>query len=91
MKRLEIEGIDAQTLKDIISATVKNELDLALSKLKPESPDTYLTRDEVCTLLKISSKTLHNWRESKQLIPYSISGRVYYLRSDIDKAMVKLE
>jgi excisionase family DNA binding protein len=52
--------------------------------------EEYLTRKEVAELLKIELSTLHNWCKKGKLKPYGIGNRVYFLRSDIEKALVPL-
>lgn len=44
---------------------------------------TWLTGDEICRLLRVSKRTLQNYRD-KRVIPFSQIGRkIYYKYSDI--------
>jgi excisionase family DNA binding protein len=45
---------------------------------------TWLTGDEICKLLRVSKRTLQNYRD-KRVIPFSQIGRkIYYKVSDIE-------
>lgn len=59
-------------------------------KFEPKKPVELLTRKEVTMLLHCDLSTLHNWCKKGKLIPYGIGNRVYYKRSDIEAALVKL-
>lgn len=52
--------------------------------------EEYLTRRQVADLFQIELSTLHNWCKKGKLKPYGTGNRVYFLRSDIDKALVPL-
>ena len=43
-----------------------------------------LTRVEVAKLLKVDLSTLHNWNKTGTLKASKVSGKVYYLKSDIE-------
>ena len=63
-----------------------------ISELKehfePKAPTEWLTRTEVSELLKCDISTVHNWTKSGRLIPFGISNRVYYKRSQVEKALI---
>ncbi|MEG9328554.1 helix-turn-helix domain-containing protein [Salinimicrobium catena] len=55
---------------------------------EPKQPEEYLTRQEASDLLKINLSTLWNWTtKKKRLKSYSLCGKVYYRRSEIEKLM----
>lgn len=49
-----------------------------------------LTKKETAKLLNVNLSTLWNWHQRGILKPFGIGGRVYYRRSDIDKALIQL-
>lgn len=62
------------------------ELSASLSaQFQPKEPTEYLTRSEVCKLLKIDLSTLHRWRKDKLIPSYGFGNRVYFKRSEIDQ------
>lgn len=66
------------------------ELEEKLSrKFQPKEPSQYLTRDEVCDMLKIDLSTLYRWDKTGKLKSLSIGNRVYYLRSYLDETLQK--
>lgn len=83
-----------QTLQIILPESVKNDLEIIKRRLNdlnknftPKDPDTYLTRNETCELLKISLPTLHQWSKSGILEPMKIGTRTYYSRKKIEETL----
>lgn len=68
-------------IKNVIIPELKEELS---KEFQPKQPTEYLTRSEVCDLLKIDLSTLHRWTKSDKLDAYGIGNRVYYKRSEIE-------
>ena len=68
---------------------IKNEI-ANIKKSFPKEPTEFLTRQEVSSLLKIDLSSVHNWTKKKILQSYQIGGRVYYKRSEVENAIIKL-
>lgn len=66
---------------------LQNQLNDIKENLQPKEPLELLTRAEVSEMLKCDLSTLHNWCKKGKLIPYGIGNRVYFKRSDIEKAL----
>jgi len=81
------QGGSEQLQKDILSV-IKRNLNKLPQYLKQE--EKYLTREEVAKLLKVNKSTVSNWKTSGILNAYGIGGRVYFKKSEIDKAMIKI-
>jgi len=63
---------------------LENEFIKMIKKTSTPLSDTWLDNEDVCHLLKISKRTLQNYRE-ENVIPYSqIKHKIYYRASDID-------
>lgn len=89
-----IKTIVMQTLQIILPESVKNDLEIIKKRLNdlnknftPKDPDTYLTRNEACELLKISLPTLHQWSKSGILEPMKMGTRTYFSRKKIEEAL----
>lgn len=54
---------------------------------KPDFPNTYLTRKEVCKLLQISLPTLNDWAKQEYIKSRKIGNKVLYKPQDIDSAV----
>lgn len=46
-------------------------------------PETFLTRQEVADLFKISLPTVHAWMNAGILKPYKIANKTRFLRSEV--------
>lgn len=55
------------------------------AKFQPIQPTEYLTRSEVCELLKIDLSTLHRWRKDKMIPSYGFGNRVYFKRNEVEQ------
>ncbi|MDR6404576.1 MULTISPECIES: helix-turn-helix domain-containing protein [Chryseobacterium] len=71
-----------QRFKDEIIPELREQLS---KEFQPKEPTEYLTRDEVCDLLKIDKSTLWRYTKGKKIPCYGMGGnRVYFKRSEID-------
>lgn len=70
------------TALDELSATIKQTLQNRTPHLNGEK---YLTNREVCQLLRISSRTLQNWRDTGKISFIRIKGKILYRESGISK------
>lgn len=68
------------TALDELSATIKQALQNRTPHLNGEK---YLTNQEVCQLLRISSRTLQNWRDTGKIKFIRLNGKVLYRESGI--------
>ncbi len=73
-------------IKDEVIPQLKAELS---KEFEPKKPTEYLTRNEVCELLKIDLSTLHRWVKAGKIDAFGIGNRVYHLRSQIDDVLQK--
>ncbi|WP_367755816.1 helix-turn-helix domain-containing protein [Flavobacterium sp. WC2421] len=78
-----------QLQPEAIQALVAQVHELS-ANLQPKQPEEYLTRQDVAKLLKVNISTVSNWKNDGVINAYGIGGRVYYKRSEIDKAMIKI-
>lgn len=70
-------------------AVIQKKVEIKIAKPKV-SLDDYCTRKEAIAILKVCGTTLYNWR-NEELPRHKIGRRVYYLKTDIEKAMAKKE
>jgi excisionase family DNA binding protein len=78
--------------RDIIGSIVEEKL----QQFKPEPPQTnstgeYLTRKEVCDLLRISLSTLHYYTKDGTLQGYRIGGRILYKSAEVQNAVQEIQ
>ncbi len=67
------------------------QIAITLNRLEQQraEQEKYLTRKEVAEMLQIDLSTLHLWQKRGILQPRRLGNRVYYLSSDIQKALNK--
>ncbi len=91
MSQVQFISITPEKLQTAIIEGVKLQLNGLKKNFEPKTPTEYLSRQETAELLKVNLSSIHNWTKRKLLQSYGISGRVYYKRSEIENAIVKLK
>ncbi|MCZ2085635.1 MAG: helix-turn-helix domain-containing protein [Flavobacteriales bacterium] len=90
MNPIQLYGISPNELITELKNSLIPELTAQLSaQFQPIQPTEYLTRAEVCKILKIDLSSLHRWRKDGLLPSFSIGNRVYIKRSDLDEIINK--
>lgn len=90
MEQVQFISVTPEQLQNAIIEGVKSQLQDLKKHFQPKTPTEYLTRRGVADLLKIDLSSVHNWTKKDILISYQIGGRVFYKRSEIENAIVKL-
>lgn len=89
MENIILSQYTPQDFKTIIGEIVRDEL----QKIRPAEPQQtnangeYLTRKEVCDLLKISLSTLHYYSKDGTLQSYRIGGRILYKSAEVQNSV----
>ena len=84
-----ISNYDMKLTKQQLDSLIKAEVEKQTSKLKNEKPIEFLTRDEVCDMLKINMTSVKNWSKKGLLQPIRVQRRVYFRRDEIEQMMLK--
>jgi len=90
MQTVQFISVRPEQLQNAIIEGVKTQLDDFKKYFEPKTPKTYLTRQEVAKLLSVDLSTVHNLSKRGTLQKMQIGGRVLYLRSQVESAIVKL-
>lgn len=72
------------TALDELSVTIKQALQNRTPHLNGEK---YLTNREVCQLLRISSRTLQNWRDTGKIPFVKLRGKILYRETKMLKIL----
>ena len=86
----EISKLGANNIQVIVSLADLNEffeekISEAVASRGQEKEEKYLSVDEVCEALKVSSNTLWRWNKNGYLKPNKVGRKSVYLLSDIDR------
>lgn len=83
-----LQGITAEEFFEKIEEIVERKIN---EKIKVDKKErfTYLTRNEVASLLKISLPTLHEWTKEGLIVSYRIGSRVYYKSNEVELSVVQ--
>lgn len=73
---------------------IKSELKNLKENLQPKQPEEYMSRTALAKMLSVDLSSVHNYCKRGVLQSYQIAGRtgrVYFKRSEVEGAMVKLK
>lgn len=90
MNELSIIQVTPENLEQLITRVVKSELASFLDMFKPKIEDELLTPKQVAKLLKVNVSTIHRRTKKGILKKYGNGGNVYYKKSEVENAIVKL-
>lgn len=90
MQQVQFISITPEQLQNAIIEGVRTQLQDLKQHFEPKEPKQYLTRQEVAKMLSVDLSTIHNWTKKGILTANQIGGRVFYLRKDVENAIVKL-
>jgi hypothetical protein len=90
MAQVQFIQTTPQELQQQINEGVKIQLQEFLKHFAPTQPKEYLTRADVAKMFSVDISTISNWQKSKRLNPLAISGRIYFLRSEVEASLKPL-
>ena len=87
MAQVQFIQTTPQELQQQINEGIKIQLQEFLKHFAPIQPKEYLTRSDVAKMFSVDISTVSNWQKSGKLKPLGISGRVYFLRSEVEASL----
>lgn len=86
----QLHGISPEELFKSFTNILKGEIQALIKEFQPKEPPKYYTRKEVAQMLNVNLSTIHTWSKEGRLKPCGIGGRIYFLREDIENAIIKI-
>ncbi|EKT4509604.1 helix-turn-helix domain-containing protein [Flavobacterium psychrophilum] len=90
MEAIQLIQITPEQLQNKILKGVQSQIDDLKLHFTPKQPNEYLTRQQVAKMFSVDISTVSNWQKSGKLNPLGISGRVYFLRSEVEASLKPL-
>ena len=90
MKQIQLLGMTQQENNLPIFNYIDKKFDELKKFYQPKEPTKYLTRHEVAEMLSVDLSTVHNMTKKGVLQKYQISGRVLYVRDEVQNSIIKL-
>ena len=88
-KILQIHQTTPDSLTKVILEGVDEKLKNFAKDFKPSEKEALMTVEETTKFLKCSKQALWNWNKSGVLNSRRLGNRVYYLKSEIFKSLIK--
>ena len=86
---MELKFISEDAYIQLINKLNDIKEDLQTKDVKSPLKDIWLDIQEVCAILKVSKRTLQNYRDNKVLSYSQISGKIYFKAADIQNHLEK--
>lgn len=90
MQQIQFIGTTPTALIELIDETISKRLNELKNNFQPKEPTEFLTRHDVSKMLSVDLSTIHNWSKNGKIQPYSVGGRVYFKRNEIENSLIKL-
>jgi hypothetical protein len=90
MQTVQLVGMTPEENNKPIFEYIDKKFDDLKKFYQPKEPEKYLTRAEVSKMLSVDVSTIHNLTKRNILEKYQIGGRCLYLRSQVEKSIVKI-
>ena len=90
MKQVQLLGMTQEENNLPIFNYIDKKFDELKKFYQPKEPTNYLTRHEVAEMLSVDLSTVHNMTKKGVLQKYQISGRVLYVRDEVQNSIIKL-
>ena len=90
MQSIQFIQTTPDQLKSEINEGVKIQLQEFLKHFAPIQPKEYLTRSNIAKMFSVDISTVSNWQKSGKLNPLGLSGRIYFLRSEVEASLIPL-
>lgn len=90
MGNIQFIQVTPEQLQSSIIEGVKAQIDELKKNWQPKEPTQYMSRHALAEWLKVDISTIHNWTTKGVLKKYAIGGRVYYKRTEVEKAIIEL-
>lgn len=88
-KTIILQGITVDTLLEQIDAIVEKRLNEKIEQLNPKKAYKFLSRKEVCVILKISLVTLSDWTKRGVINSYRIGSRIRFKSDEVENALIR--
>ena len=69
--------------QSLVKECVKEALSFCLPTPETKQTEPFIKIKEVCKLLGVSEVTVHNWKDNGLIPFYRISGKIYFLESEV--------
>jgi len=83
---MEVINIESKAFKELIEK-IDNINQYVISVIQPNIDDIWIDSYEVCTILKISQKTLQRLRDNGRITFSKINRRTYYSIGEIKRVL----
>jgi hypothetical protein len=83
-KKMEVKIVDSAAYEALMA-----KIDSLIEQASTSKKEDWLDNSDVCKLLKISKRTLQNYRDNGKIPYYKIEGKILYKFSEIESAFEK--
>ena len=91
MERIQLVSLTPEECNQPIFDYIDKKFNEFNKHFQSKEPSKFLTRKEVAELLSVNLSSVHNMTVKGVLQKHQISGRVLYLRAEVEDSIIKLK
>ena len=91
MKQIQLLGMTQEENNLPIFNYIDKKFDELKKFYQPKEPTKYLSRSELSEMLSVDVSSIHNMTKKGILQKYKISGKVLYVKSQVESAIIKIK
>ena len=91
MKQIQLLGMTQEENNLPIFNYIDKKFDELKKFYQPKEPTKYLSRSELAEMLSVDVSSIHNMTKRGILQKYKISGKVLYVKSQVESAIIKIK
>ena len=91
MKQVQLLGMTQEENNLPIFNYIDKKFDELKKFYQPKEPTKYLSRSELAEMLSVDVSSIHNMTKRGILQKYKISGKVLYVKSQVESAIIKIK
>lgn len=85
-----LQNVTVAELEILLVRVVNDQLKEFFNTQPTDKKEVLLTRDEACSLLKISSTSLWKWTKNGKINAYSLGNCVYYKKAELIESVKRI-
>lgn len=90
MEQIQVFQMSPEEFKELILSGIQLQIEELKKDFQPKQPDELMTRQQTADILKVDISTVYNYTKRGILLSYGIGNRIYYKRSEVQKAIIRI-
>jgi len=86
-----LQGTTPEALAQLISESVKSQIEDLKNSITTQNPDELLSREQVLELLQINASTLWHYQNKGRITVYKFGSKCFYKKAELLAGLIPLK